>query len=165
MSTVHNNHRHLNYSGPLLLLFIMLHLSTLRDLFFLQFHTAKVAQADGSPLVLKQSCRRFLRNFPQWCQIHCEMVSVLRLTFTPQKQIPLLLKTMEVLVSWCQAAFFCCFVLGFLFFPFCETGLNICALGVPRSGFVNELNGWCFASALLWRRQLGYKNCEETLRA
>lgn len=34
MSAVHSNHRHFNYSGPLMLLF-MLRLSTFRELFFL----------------------------------------------------------------------------------------------------------------------------------
>lgn len=33
MSAVHSNHRHFNYSGPLMLLF-MLRLSTFRELFF-----------------------------------------------------------------------------------------------------------------------------------
>lgn len=37
MSAVHNNHLLFNYFGPLLVLFIMLHLSTFRRLFVCMF--------------------------------------------------------------------------------------------------------------------------------
>lgn len=153
MSAVHNNHLRFNYFGPLLLLFIMLHLSTFRRLFvcfvLLMLCSAEVARVDGSPILPKT---------PE--KLPTMVLDTLWNGFSPPTGVHTIetdaansTKTMEIFASWCEAAFF-----RFGIFPFYKTDLNSCAL-VSLASPANV-----FLDYLVWRGgRLGFTNCKKCM--
>lgn len=162
MSAVHSNHRHFNYFGPLLLLFIMLHLST----FFFFFWSVFFSWSSSSRR-LPFSVETIFPEIPE--KILTMVLDTLWNGFSPQTDV----HTIEtdpsapenngnicVLVSLQSSVplFWDCF---FHFARLIWTFVH----WVPRSGFISILNGWCFTPVALRRRPLGFTNCKKTLRA